>query len=467
MLLKPADLEINPSDPFAEDAFDRKDVVLAFANLLSQVRGPFVVALDSPWGTGKTTFLKMLGAHLRNEGFSCVDFNAWETDFAEDPLIAFVGEMDGLIKQICPNESESIDLWEKTKTTAAAVAKRSVPAVVKVATFGAIDIEAEIEKVIADTAGSLASDTIEAYLKEKATITEFRAQIDETLSLAEKLKKRLPVIIFVDELDRCRPLYAIELLERIKHLFNIKNAIFVLAVDKGQLGISLSGVYGQGFNSNEYLRRFFDLEFKLATVENSRFCESLINRMGLNAFFAQRAASSNVFEDEASRVKQVFCRVSSLLKLSPRAQESLMTLLATAMLTTPKEHHICTEVITLLAGLKVSGQGVYEQVARGQASIMKLVEFVQDQVPENPDDSSNFRELMIAAILATKTQRKAGVDEFLQLITTTVRDSDSYDHPYSSYRIILDFYRHLRHKSSSLDVLVKRIDLAAQFSSNS
>jgi hypothetical protein len=87
-----------------------------------------------------------------------------------------------------------------------------------------------------------------------------------------------PFVIFVDELDRCRPLYAIELLERIKHLFGINNLIFVLSIDKEQLGLSIQSQYGQ-IDTDNYLRRFIDLEFRLISSDIDMFCEGLLSKL--------------------------------------------------------------------------------------------------------------------------------------------------------------------------------------------
>ncbi|QDE47832.1 hypothetical protein EIN43_17235 [Enterobacter hormaechei] len=66
----------------------------------------------------------------------------------------------------------------------------------------------------------------------------------------------MPTFIFIDELDRCRPNYAIDMLETIKHLFDINNVVFVIATDKEQLSHSICSVYGSGFDATRYLDRF-------------------------------------------------------------------------------------------------------------------------------------------------------------------------------------------------------------------
>ena len=88
------------------------------------------------------------------------------------------------------------------------------------------------------------------------------------------------MVFFVDELDRCRPTYAVELLERIKHLFEVDNIVFVLALSTGQLESSIRSLYGDGLDAPGYLRRFIDLEYPLrepaADVYSRTLFEALI-----------------------------------------------------------------------------------------------------------------------------------------------------------------------------------------------
>ncbi|HAS8442505.1 TPA: hypothetical protein I7740_25080, partial [Vibrio vulnificus] len=73
----------------------------------------------------------------------------------------------------------------------------------------------------------------------------------------EQNPKQYPVYVLIDELDRCRPSYAIEIIESVKHFFNTKNFVFVVATDTEQLQHSVKAVYGEGFDAHSYLSRFF------------------------------------------------------------------------------------------------------------------------------------------------------------------------------------------------------------------
>ena len=93
MRMRPIDIEVPDDDPFANDRLDRRDQAEAVAAILARIEGPFVIAIDAPWGEGKTTFLRLSQTHLRAKEFLVVSFNAWETDFCDDPFIALTREV--------------------------------------------------------------------------------------------------------------------------------------------------------------------------------------------------------------------------------------------------------------------------------------------------------------------------------------------------------------------------------------
>ena len=107
-------------------------------------------------------------------------------------------------------------------------------------------------------------------------ITEFKDNIQEILH-SEGKNMPTRIVLFIDELDRCRPTFAIETLEQIKHIFETKNMIFVLSLDKEQLANAIGTIYGANYNANGYLSRFFDLEFSL---KNVRPFQNRIQQMG-------------------------------------------------------------------------------------------------------------------------------------------------------------------------------------------
>jgi predicted KAP-like P-loop ATPase len=135
---------------------------------------------------------------------------------------------------------------------------RGLPALIKIATAGVIDADEIVEDELSKVMETLTGDALENYLKQKNTILAFHDALTNLINLTTLGK---PIVIFVDELDRCRPPYAISLLERIKHLFDIEGLVFVLSLDKEQLGHSIGAVYGDRIDSASYLKLLRKINF--------------------------------------------------------------------------------------------------------------------------------------------------------------------------------------------------------------
>lgn len=97
-ICKDIDIPIEPSDPFKEDKLKRAKLAPILTSIADvYANSGAVLAIDGEWGAGKTTFVKMWRQYLTNNGYKTLYFNAWETDFIEDPLIALMGELKEVI----------------------------------------------------------------------------------------------------------------------------------------------------------------------------------------------------------------------------------------------------------------------------------------------------------------------------------------------------------------------------------
>lgn len=83
------------------------------------------------------------------------------------------------------------------------------------------------------------------------------------------------LVVFIDELDRCRPDYAVNLLERIKHYFSNKNVTYVFSVNIDELQHTIKRFYGEGFSSTEYLDRFFDLTIDIPQIDVDKYFNAI------------------------------------------------------------------------------------------------------------------------------------------------------------------------------------------------
>jgi vacuolar-type H+-ATPase subunit H len=390
------ELEVPSDNPFQHDALERKPLVEFLASLIGRLEGPFVLALDSPWGTGKTTIVKMLQAKLAMDQFQCVYFNAWKVDYVTDPLVALVSALDDI--HLTDDEAESAfrGHLKTAKKITSAVAKRVVVAGVKAATLGVLDIEDDLEKMVVDAAGEVANNLVDAFQKEKQALEKFRCEVEKAVKQLEASGKKETLVFFIDELDRCRPTFAIEMLERIKHLFDVPNIVFVLSVDKKQLESSTAAVYGDRIDAAEYLRRFIDLEYGIPIAQTKQFTKTLLARFELAPVFSQRTGQSVQYDYD--NFVDVFTELSDLFALSLRARERCVTCLVVVMDQTPSNHYLDPILAAFLLVLRLRNQGLFHALCKGTSSSVDAMKYLAD-IPGGARLVAGWSGLVIEAYL--------------------------------------------------------------------
>jgi hypothetical protein len=397
MAYRAPQLEIPEDDPFRNDALGRKPVVNFLAGLIGRIDEPFVLALDSPWGTGKTVLIQMLEAELKRQAYCCIHFNAWQVDYVTDPLVALVSCIDR-VKIGAEGEAEATfkEHMKKVRKVTSLVAKRTAIAAAKVLTAGALDLDSEIEDALTEFAGDSVSDVVESFQNESLLLDKFRAELEGAIKLLPASGKKPNLVFFVDELDRCRPTFSIELLERIKHLFNIPNILFVLSLDKPQLEASIMAVYGQGINSTEYLRRFIDLEYLIPTIKTKQFIESLFKRFALDEIFVQR--THHELQSDKSNFISFFASLADAVPLTLRAQERCITRLRVVMDQTPIDHYLEPILVALLIVLKAIQPDLFSKLYRGNATAKDVMDYLNN-LPGGKEVVSGRHGILIEAYL--------------------------------------------------------------------
>ncbi len=408
---KTHDIEILEENIFKNDLLDRKSEIENLTPIVLNFNDPLVLALDSPWGTGKTTFVKLWQAHLKKEGKQAIYFNAWETDFAEDPLIVLVSELDKWVKT--KKNSSLVQKWtENIGKTLPNILKRAAVAGTKAATLGALDLDKQAEGVIADLSGGIASDLLEQFNKQSKAIEQFKEIVEDVLKILPDEQKNL--VIFIDELDRCRPTYAIELLERIKHLFSIERLVFVLSTDTTQLSHSICAVYGNDFDAKKYLQRFIDLDYSLKETEKEKYIGIQFEKSGINQDFQNRNPNKN---DGLRDLTDCFYLFSKRFDLKLRDINILLMRIRLILYAIPNNHFPNTPLLTSLLILRDKNKELYDEYLKSinSPSITdKVISFLlQGYLPLKEHDyiSASIIGYLIAASIDSEKK-----DIFNQLI---------------------------------------------------
>jgi energy-coupling factor transporter ATP-binding protein EcfA2 len=359
----PPKIEVADDEGFvaAKDIFNRSAFGTGLANLVSAVEEPMVIALDGQWGSGKTTFIKMWAGLLRQRGHPVIYFDSFANDYIDDAFLAIAGEVVSLSQR---SKSASTPAHIKFLKGAAragrAILRSGAKIGVKAATLGALDA-ADLEELksitgdIADELGAKSDEYIKSLLSrhgnEQKSIEGFRKALSElAATLSAKLQSpdksdsdNVPLIFIVDELDRCKPPFALDLLEKIKHIFSVPGVHFVLVTHLTQLENFVRLSYGNEIDARTYLQKFYNLIVHLpgdGKYEHERISRKYI------AYLRQHLTLDNEalgFIDSVVHARQ----------LSLRSLEKILTYMSLAIAFTTSKTLTYFRPSPILAGLCV------------------------------------------------------------------------------------------------------------------
>jgi len=328
--ITPPEPEIDENDPFGDalDIFGFKEFADSMARLACGIALPATLVLDGPWGSGKTVFIKQWRYLLDKAPHNArvIYFDAFAHDFRQDPFVALTTELAKKSKKP-----------QKLKEAAAKAGRSIVPTL---AGAGADLL----------TAGFLGK-TIEEFLKDQfAELDHEQQRLEEFNETLESVSKpdegQGPLILIIDELDRCRPDFALSCLELIKHVFSVPDICFVLVTNLEHLAGVVRGRYGADMDGATYLRKFYDIALTLPEQQRihssdrlERYARHLWPVMGLNERLPQ----------DAYKVDDDIVRIARLHECSLRDLERIAAQYAVFLETIRAERN--SDTFALVAGL--------------------------------------------------------------------------------------------------------------------
>lgn len=382
------EIEILEEDPFKYDKLNRRPCANTFCSLVKLYSGTgCVIALNGGWGTGKTTFVKMLIQLLKNEGGHPLYFNAWENDYISDPLIALLAEL----KDVNVQSSKWKDVIAKGGKIMASITTSAAKTVIK----NKLGIDSDVISAGIDEVGKLLKNDIEDYSKQKTTFADFRKSLQDYI--ADNTTEEVPVVFFVDELDRCSPKFAVLVLERIKHLFDIPNIIFVLSVNKKQLAYAIQGYYGSSnIDADNYLRRFIDIEFTLPPPKNEAFCQYLYDTYDFGEFFKNKdRIVHNEFRSDEENFMIMANNLVSSMKLDLRTIDKIFVHTRLALKEFSSKNYVVPDVFFLLCFLKIANTDLYHNIIEEKYSAQQLLNEIEVFLPSKLLDINDFHSVGI------------------------------------------------------------------------
>ena len=287
-------------------------------------------------------------------------------------------------------------------------------------------------------------DQIDEYTEQKKSLADFKDTLTEYV--ADNTKEGKPVVFFIDELDRCNPHFAVQVLERVKHLFEIPNMIFVLIINKEQLKHAVCGYYGsENINAENYLRRFIDVEYQLPEVDKEKYFELLYKEYAYGDILDTFYRAGDQLKQDTAYFQALIGYLMRYTDFDLRTMDKFIAQTRLVMQTYAPREKFYSGVFIMLSYLRIADLELYEQIKEHQLGAIELVEkldkslgvilqrisdaniypkndimsaltrVVYTYAPEQIND--NFRDIL----LQTKLQN-INIDEFSRHMEVTMRD---------------------------------------------
>ncbi len=322
----------NLYDSIDKDYLNRNQYLFKFYDLLNNISSSASISLDGPWGSGKTFFVKQIEVILKselkeidelkndkakiNEYTKLVSikekiekhkiekeiksspqlpiyYDAWNNDNASDPILSLIYEivkslnnmykfkgkpeiltgLKEIAKSIVSSLNVDINLSDNTITPSLDLPDSKSENAETSSQKKGINLKIDGDKLssIFDSFEKFKAPDLLEDLKKEDNLHELINKFFDKLSI----DKGTRLIIFIDELDRCKPTFAINFLERIKHYFDRQNITFVFSTNIKELKNTVQAYYGSNFDGDGYLDKFFDLRLQIPKVDSSVYLNYL------------------------------------------------------------------------------------------------------------------------------------------------------------------------------------------------
>jgi hypothetical protein len=216
-----------------------------------------------------------------------VYFDAFEHDYQDDPLIALTSAIAERLENDTDgtkDKSRAKAALNKVKAAAPILGRGLFRVATSMATAGLVaNADQHVADAAKETLDDIAAAGAEAVGDELAKVSEsfwqketqkkhamlvFREGLRALTEPDENGNPTRRLILVIDELDRCRPDYALNMLETLKHVFAIPGVQLVLGVNMDALADSVRARYGVEYDAELYLQKFVHLTMLLKVDQN-------------------------------------------------------------------------------------------------------------------------------------------------------------------------------------------------------
>lgn len=352
-----------------KDLLGRTKTAKVLYNFIVKNKKGYVLNLDSSWGSGKTWFIRRTCLELQKKHPTCY-IDAWENDYKGEAIFLVLSKLIESLREF--QRPSTIGKIKNSKI--AILSKNLAPEIVKAITK--IDLEkisdkysnestslSTHNKIYTDLLGSATKHLLDDFSREDKAINELKKQIAELVdgAIANKKTNELeyPLIVFIDELDRCRPSFAIEMLESVKHIFCIPNIFFIISTHSNELQHSINAVYGERFSSEKYLEKFFDSKLTLSTPSINDFISLSIKKSTIQLFIEN---TNDIFSSNIENFSEILSGIAISHEIPLRNMQKALHEANSIIMSSDNEKELFAIPLTCLVITKREMPALYNQL---------------------------------------------------------------------------------------------------------
>ena len=366
-------LDIHNEEGFKQDILDRKGFGESLLNLIERSQDELVISLDGKWGEGKTTFVKMWQGLLSENNIPTIYIDAFANDYIDDAFISIASSITTYAKNnIDKSKEEKFNEFKgKAKHVGVQLLSWTAKVGIKAATLGAVkesdieelkDIKGDLAKGISTAVGDFVEERLTSHSKDVEVLESFKTLLSELPSTISNESNK-PLVIIIDELDRCKPTYAVEIIEKVKHLFSVRNVIFVLVMHRKQLEEAVKSIYGQNIDAHTYLQKFINIDATLPKRISDRnindikkYCQQLYKLHELETWGDERTLISSLES------------LSTYFNLTLRQLEKVFTNISVFYASSSENSLRLTPLTSFLAVIKVINTSLFDDLLHGRVT---------------------------------------------------------------------------------------------------
>lgn len=387
LVLMPPERHVEPDKPWGDDLLDRAKYGEALTDAVRGLRKQGgAVLLDGGYGTGKTYVLQRWEQDLRNDGCPVRYYNAWRHDGADDPL-------SSLVDCLADGGAEQPLQW--------AEAAEAIGAVALILGTGADWSDLlKAGRFAVRWAGKRLPASGRLQRADKA-----RNALRDSLSRWACESRHGAVVVIIDELDRCRPSFALRVLERVKHVLQTPGVVFVFGASHEALSNSFRSECGSSADAEGYFLRMFDLPLTLppsAFVPDQAACTAYVEALADRHRLAPLVKSMPRYAPHATDAYwtgQLAPMLISLVgggRMTPRELQALMRGLAAAVLMSVRadgaKAPLRSFIMLPMLAAKMKAPEAYARMvaaSNGAAGVIDCMAELMDEQRTTPDTPVN------------------------------------------------------------------------------